>query len=429
MTKGVWNVPEDGTPQSSTDLTSLWRQWGETTSKTWSDALEASKEQYTDSYQMYRSWLRSIGDVQEPAKLTPLGMMNPKEVWKLWFDATVGVWRKAAESGGDPLGFITMWLRLMEETQTRILAGEALPTNLFAFYKQWYDATSDTMARLVEKTIGSEKFLELVRPFLESYASFLKTFRNAEEEYLKNLQIPTRSDIAHLAELVIALEEKLDQVDDAFEEGLTQVATRESMAELDKHLNQVESKLDPLPTILDKVGAIKAISQRLGQVESKLDPLPTILDKVGAIEATTQRLGQVESKLDPLPTILDKVAAIEAIPPRLDQVESKLNTLPTVLEKVGEVERLAQRMDQVESKLNTLPTVLEKVGEVERLTQHMDQVEGKLNAVLATLDKLATQLSTTAEQTRPSNTTPSKASRKKTGQQEVKSPESNAGAE
>jgi polyhydroxyalkanoic acid synthase PhaR subunit len=381
MTKGVWNVPEDGTPQSSTDLTSLWRQWGETTSKTWSDALEASKEQ---------------------AKLTPLGMMNPKEVWKLWFDATVGVWRKAGESGGDPLGFITMWLRLMEETQTKILAGEALPTNLFAFYKQWYDATSDTMARLVENTIGSEKFLELVRPFLESYASFLKTFRNAEEEYLKNLQIPTRSDIAHLAEMVIALEEKLDQVDDAFEEGLTQVATRESMAELDKHLNQVESKLDPLPTILDKVGTIKAISQRLGQVESKLDPLPTILDKV---------------------------AAIEAIPQRLDQVESKLNTLPTVLEKVGEIERLAQRMDQVESKLNTLPTVLEKVGEVERLTQHMDQVEGKLNAVLATLDKLATQLSTAAEQTRPSNTTPSKASRKKTGQQEVKSPESNAGAE
>jgi polyhydroxyalkanoic acid synthase PhaR subunit len=329
MTKGVWNVPEDGTPQSSTDLTSLWRQWGETTSKTWSDALEAGKEQYQ-------------------AKLTPLGMLNPRDVWKLWFDASVGVWRKAAESGGDPLGFITMWLRLMEETQAKISSGEALPTNLFAFYKQWYDATSDTWARLVENTIGSEKFLELVRPFLESYASFLKTFRNAEEEYLKNLQIPTRSDIAHLAELVIALEEKLDQVDDAFEEGLTQVATLESIAKLDEHLNQAESKLDPLPTVLDKVRAI---------------------------ETTTQRLGQVESKL---------------------------NTLPTVLEKLGEIERLAQRMDQVESKLND---------------------------VLATLGKLATQLSTTAEETRPSSTTHSKASPKKTGQQEVKNPEANAGAE
>jgi len=393
-------MPEGGKPQGSADPTALWRQWSETTSKAWSSALEASKEQYADSYNLYRSWLKSVGNAPDPTKLNPLGRMNPKEIWKLWFDSTVGVWRTAAESGGDPLGLLTVWLKLMEDTQARILSGEALPTNLFAFYKQWYDAMSDTWAKFVEDTIGSEKFLEMMRPFLESYTTFLKTFRNAEEEYLRSLQIPTRSDVARVAELVISLEEKIDQIDDAFEDGYARIATRQSIAELDSRLGQVASKLIPLSTVAEKMGAMEAITQRLSQVESKLDPLSAVAEKVGAIEGITQRLGQVEVKLDPLPTILDQVRSVEG---------------------------LAQRLEQVESKLDTLPAALEKASEVERLTQRMDQVESKLSAVLAALEKLVAQAS--AESAQPATATPRRAPRKTASQLEVKSSESQVGAE
>jgi len=364
-------MPEDRKPQGSADPTALWRQWSETTSKAWSSALEASKGQYADSYNLYRSWLKSMGIAQEPTKLTPLGIMNPKEVWKLWFDSTIGVWRTAAESGGDPLGLITTWLKLMEETQARILSGEALPTNLFALYKQWYDATSDTWAKFVEDTIGSEKFLEVVRPFLESYTTFIKTFRNAEEEYLRSLQIPTRSDVARVAELVISLEEKVDQIDDSLEDGYSRMATRQSIGELDRRLSQVESKLAPLSTVAEKVGAIESTTQRLGQIESNLAPLSIVAEKVGAIENITQRLGQVEGKLD------------------------------------------------------TLPGVLEKVSKFEDLPQRMDLVESKLNAVLAALEKLVAQAS--AKSAKPADAAPRKAPKKTTSQPEVKSSESQVG--
>jgi polyhydroxyalkanoic acid synthase PhaR subunit len=364
-------MPEGEKPQGSADPTALWRQWSETASKGWSSALEASKEQYADSYNLYRSWLKSAGNTRDPTKLNPLGRMNPKEVWKLWFDSTVGIWRTAAESGGDPLGFLRTWLKLMEDTQARISSGEALPTNLFAFYKQWYDATSDTWARFVEDTISSEQFLEMVRPFLESYTTFIKTFRNAEEEYLRSLQIPTRSDVARVAQLVISLEEKVDQIDDTLEDGHTQMATRQSIGELDRRLSQVESKLAPLPTVAEKVGAIESITQRLGQVESKLAPLPTVVEKVGAIENITQRLGQVEGKLDALPGVLEKVSKFEDLP------------------------------------------------------QRMDLVESKLNAVLAALEKLVAQAS--AESAKPANAAPRKAPKKTTSQPEVKSSESPVG--
>ncbi|HZU00785.1 MAG TPA: hypothetical protein VFA10_14055 [Ktedonobacteraceae bacterium] len=393
-------MPEGGKPQGSADPTALWRQWSETTSKAWSSALEASKEQYADSYNLYRSWLKSVENAPDPTKLNPLGRMNPKEVWKLWFDSTVGIWRTAAESGGDPLGLLTAWLKLMEDTQARISSGEALPTNLFAFYKQWYDATSATWAKFVEDAISSEQFLELVRPFLESYATFFKTFRNAEEEYVRSLQIPTRSDVARVAELVISLEEKIDQIDDAFEEGYARMATRQSIAELESHIGQVASKLTPLSTVAEKMGTMEIITQRLSHVESKLDPLSAMAEKVGAIEGITQRLGQVESKLDPLPTILDQVRSVEG---------------------------LAQRLEQVESKLDTLPGALQKAGELERLTQRMDQVESKLSGVLAALEKLVAQAS--AASTKPATTAPRKAPRKTTRQPEVKSSEAHVGAE
>ncbi len=366
-------MPEGGKPQGSADPTALWRQWGETTSKAWSNALEASKGQYADSYSMYRSWLKSMGSTPELSKLNPLGMMNPKDVWKLWFDSTVGIWRTAAEGGGDPMGLVTMWLKLMEETQARILSGEALPTNLFAFYKQWYDTTSDTWAKFVEDTIGSEKFLEIVRPFLESYTTFIKTFRNAEEEYLRSLQLPTRSDVARVAELVVSLEEKVDQIDDAFEDNYARMATRQSIAELDR---------------------------RLGQMESKLYPLSTVVEKMGAIESITQRLEQVESKLDPLSTILDRIRAVEGLAERLEQVESKLDALPAALEKASEVEHLAQRIDQIES---------------------------KLNAVLTAVEQLVARAS--AEPGKSGDAAPRKASRKKTQQPEIKNPEPGVGAE
>jgi polyhydroxyalkanoic acid synthase PhaR subunit len=242
-------------------------------------------------------------------------MMNPQEVWQHWFDATVGVWRKAAESGGDPLGLITLWLKLMEETQAKIRSGEALPTNLFAFYKQWYDTTSETWARFVEETLGSEKFVEIIRPFLESHASFIKIFRNAEEAYLRSLQIPTRSDVAHVAELVIALEEKVDQIDDALEQGRDQIATRESMAALDERLSQLERKLDSLSTVLEKVSTVEALAQPLDRLESKLDALPPALEQVGKTEHLTQRMDQVENKLNAVLATLDKLAAQVAAEP------------------------------------------------------------------------------------------------------------------
>ena len=159
----------------STDPIELWKRWNETTSKVWLSAVQNSTEATTNSYDLYRSWIQSVVEsvskAQETINVNPFQMMSTNDAWKTWFDATMNTWRKAVQTGGDPLGLTRQWLRMMEEAQQKLLAGTPLQTDPFTLFKEWYDATSDQWSKAVEETISSEQFLEGTRPLLESYAS------------------------------------------------------------------------------------------------------------------------------------------------------------------------------------------------------------------------------------------------------------------
>jgi len=228
-----------------------------------------------------------MGELQEQMKTNPSGLMDPKEAWKLWFEAMTTGWRTATEWGGDPLGLMTRSLEMTEEIRANIQAGEGVPKDPFTLFKQWYDATSETWAKAVGEVIGTEKFMEAVRQTLESYTSFTRTFRRASEEYFRTLQLPTRSDVARVAELVVNLEEKVDHLDDAFEDfedGHAHEATSEAIVNLEGRLEDVDGKLDTFPTILAKVEAIEGLAKRLDQLEEKLDKVLAALQKLETSE-------------------------------------------------------------------------------------------------------------------------------------------------
>ena len=106
-----------------------------------------------------------------------------------------------------------------------------MPTDPFTFYKQWYDAISETWSKVVGDLIGTEEFTKASSEFLKNYLNFVKSSRRMNEEYFKNLQIPTLSDIARVAEQIVLLEDKVDKIEDAIEDlsdNFGQLATNES---------------------------------------------------------------------------------------------------------------------------------------------------------------------------------------------------------
>src|SRR6266566_3178821 len=312
--KGALAMPQEGNSREPADPMKLWEPWYETASKAWSNTSDGSKQAYVDPFGFYQTWLKSVGNaqeqVQEQLKAGSFGTMDPKEAWKLWFEATTTIWEKAIGKGTDPLGLTTQWLEMMEEARARILAETNIPADPFTLLKQWYDATSESWATVIGDIIGTERFMESSSQFLESYTSLYRTFRRANEAFFSNLQLPTRSDIARVAELVVGVEDKVEQIEDEFEDFQDSYSKVISSG-LNGHLDQVEKKLDALPTALQKLTVIDSLEKRLDQVEKKLDALPTTLQKNSTVDSLEKRLDRVEGKLDKLLLALEKIEAKE----------------------------------------------------------------------------------------------------------------------
>ena len=315
-------MPDGTKPGGSLDPVELWKQWYDTSSKMWTTALDGNKQTSVDTYGLYRLWLETVGKAQEQIQANISSMMNTKEIWNGWFEATVGAWRRAAEMGGDPLGLTTQWLQMMEETRKRIMAGDILPADPFTFFQKWYEATSETWAKVVDDMLSSEKFIESASPFIEIYSNFVKTLHRANEEFFSNLQLPTRTDLARVAGLVVAVDEKVDKLEDALEnledersqEAPLQRAANKAIGDLEGRLVHLENKLDTLSTALEKNEAVKSLDGRLRRVENKLDTLSTALEKneaAGTVEGMAKRLDLVESKLDKVLAALEKIEARE----------------------------------------------------------------------------------------------------------------------
>jgi polyhydroxyalkanoic acid synthase PhaR subunit len=156
--------------------------------------------------------------------------------------------------GQNAMEILPRWMQMLDEARTNLLAGGAPPSDPLQLATQWYNATSGPFSDFVGDVIEREEFLEPSSRFLQSYASFYKVFKRNSEDYLKNLQLPVRSDISRIAGLVVNLEEKVDRIEEVledFEYGYAEPATTESVKRLEARLDRVEGKLDRLLAALE----------------------------------------------------------------------------------------------------------------------------------------------------------------------------------
>jgi polyhydroxyalkanoic acid synthase PhaR subunit len=222
----------------------------------WSGAKKSDKMAEIDWPNGGHLWVELAHAMQKCMTNNVHALFDPQEAWKLWFDATMDMWRLTIKMGGDPFGVIASGVKAMEQMQVRPATGEYAAFDPFAFFNKWYDATSKPWASMVEELIASKPFLAFTGPFLENYSHLTSTFRDASEAYFKTLRLPTLSDIARVAELIVSLEEKIDDVAETIEyvkEQSTWEATPMSrITDMEQQLSQIESRLDNMLALLKK---------------------------------------------------------------------------------------------------------------------------------------------------------------------------------
>jgi hypothetical protein len=171
--------------------------------------------------------------------------VDPVELWKNWNELTTKMMASNLEGQRvayrDLSDLYSLWI---------------MPAS---FFKLWYNATSGTWARLLGDVM------------------------------CRSLQIPSRTDIAHVAKHIVALEERVYMMEDVFvnfEGGSLEVTPgHQVVAERAAHQEGIEGKLntiDILPTIPPHTTVIGDLARRLERVESKLDRLLGVLERIEA---------------------------------------------------------------------------------------------------------------------------------------------------
>ena len=226
----------------------------------------------------------------EPAAQNPAAARKPvsdaaagravevQNLWNQWFEAAQESWQKSLAVGQEAVELTPRWISTLDQIRNNLLSAGGIPTDPLQLSTRLYNATSGPLSDFVGDLIEREDILDVSSQFLQSYASFYKVFRRNSEEYLKNLSIPVRSDITRVAELVLSLEDKIDRIEEAFEDfedGQAALA-QDSSAQDGGNIE----------------GRIEGIEQRLGNVEGKIDQILAALESTprnGSVQAEAPR--------------------------------------------------------------------------------------------------------------------------------------------
>jgi hypothetical protein len=264
----------------------------------WSEVMRGAQESYVDPYGLYRQWFESAEQMRgqltgaaEAGTDAVSGGMDPQEAWSKWVDATLEGWQKTAGIGTEMLSMTPRWMQMMDEARQNLLSQQTFPKDPLELAVQWYNATSGPVSEFVQDVIEREEFLDVSSRFMRNYASLYKVFGRNSEEYLHNLQMPARSDITRVASLIVALEDKVDRLEETFEEfeyGYKEPAISEDIAALEKRLDR---------SMETSASRVEALEERIGRVEGKLDQLLTAVEGISA-NGSTESMESVESPQD-----------------------------------------------------------------------------------------------------------------------------------
>jgi polyhydroxyalkanoic acid synthase PhaR subunit len=213
---------------------------------------------YSDPYGLYRRWLGGSEDVRDEANEGEVSSTELGELWRRWFEATVGLRREALEAENGIMGHMTpLWKEMADDVSAKMRSGESLPEDPVRFFVQWYNETEERWSETANELLRRDEILESMGRFFETYARSEAELRHASEEGLKNRRLPTRSDVARVAKLVVVVENKVDRIEEALEElayGDSGAATAgAAMNSLEERMDRLEGKMDRILAALGKL--------------------------------------------------------------------------------------------------------------------------------------------------------------------------------
>jgi tetrahydromethanopterin S-methyltransferase subunit G len=187
----------------------------------------------------------------------------------------------------------------------------AQPTDPFEPMRRSYEEALDNWSTMMEQMVGAEGFASASNQLLKQYVEIEKSIRETSRATADALHIPTKDDVAQVAEQIGNVERKVDEVSSQGH-GVADLVERlpvEGLAALPGRLLSLETKIDALSAAAADPAddELSGIAERLVALETKLDAVrevipPAPADPADALAPILARLGSLESKVDALAT-------------------------------------------------------------------------------------------------------------------------------
>ncbi|MGO0059135.1 hypothetical protein ACTID9_03820 [Brevibacillus fluminis] len=113
----------------------------------------------------------------------------------------------------------------------------------FSIWKSMYTEMEPTISKSMQKWLESDEYAAFSGQLLTISLQMEQTMRKHAEQLFQTYNVPTKSDLARIMDLLIALEAKVDAV----EERLVQIeANANPPQEIRDQLSQITSQLDTI---------------------------------------------------------------------------------------------------------------------------------------------------------------------------------------
>ncbi len=129
--------------------------------------------------------------------------------------------------------------------------------DLIELWKEFYFKNENSWGEVIKEFITKETFVYMLDKTLDHYLSNEKIIRQNMDKYFERSAFPSKKDIARVAEMVIAVEEKVEVLDDQLVGAVKSMAdsmlvmaeaqkkSREEIVALRKDIANLIKKMDP----------------------------------------------------------------------------------------------------------------------------------------------------------------------------------------
>ena len=129
-----------------------------------------------------------------------------------------------------------------------------------AMWKEIYQKTEATWSDAIQDSMKKEPFSENLGQTLNNHLQYQELISKMTETYLKQVNMPTRGEIASIASLIINLESKVDDLQDKIEEEVLGNETVKEIYLVKKSVVSLEKKLDKVLELLEETTGKKTAS-------------------------------------------------------------------------------------------------------------------------------------------------------------------------